>query len=90
MKIVSKLCRTLSVVLIIILLLAAVVLIVPLFSEAGGKALLYIPLLGALGSFIRTPLGIVSICAMLIALVLLRFMPSALESDKEQMNWDYN
>lgn len=90
MKIVSKLCRMLSVVLIIFLALVAVVLIVPIFSEAGGKALLYVPLLGALGSFIKTPLGIVSVCAVLIALVLLRFMPFALESDKEQMNWDYN
>lgn len=90
MKIVSKLCHILSAVLILFLALVAVILIIPVFSEAGGRALHYIPFLGALGSFVKTPLGIVSICAVLIALVVLRFMPSALESDKEEMNWDYN
>ena len=90
MKIVIKLCRMLSVMLVIFLILAAVVIIVPLLSETGGKELFYIPFLGNFGCFIRTPLGIVSVCAVLIALVVLKFVPSVLESDKEQMNWDYN
>ncbi len=90
MKVVSKLCRIFSAALIIFLAMAAVSVIVPAFSEIGDKEMFCIPFLEYLGNFVRTPLGVVIICAVLIALVLLKYMPSALEKDREEMNWDYN
>lgn len=54
------------------------------FSDVVGRKLFHVPLLGYLSIYIKTPLGIVGVCAVLIVLILLNFLPSVLEPDEKK------
>lgn len=58
------------------------------FDNVVGKEIFHIPLLGYLSIYIKTPLGIMVICGVLILLILLNFLPSILESDGKNKNKD--
>lgn len=48
------------------------------FSQIVGKELFHIPYLGYLSIYIKTPLGIMAVCGVLIVLILLNFLPSVI------------
>lgn len=54
------------------------------FSDIVGKELFHVPFLGYLTIYIKTPLGIVGVCGVMIVLILLNFLPSVFEKDEEQ------
>lgn len=54
------------------------------FSNIVGKKLFHVPLLGYLTIYIKTPLGIVGVCGVMIVLILLNFLPSVLEPEEEK------
>ena len=51
------------------------------FSSVVGREVFHVPLLGYLSIYVKTPLGIVGVCAVLIVLIILNFLPSVLVSD---------
>lgn len=54
------------------------------FPDIVGKELFHVPFLGYLTIYIKTPLGIVGVCGVMIVLILLNFLPSVFEKDEEQ------
>lgn len=54
------------------------------FSNIVGKKLFHVPLLGYLSIYIKTPLGIVGVCAVLIVLILLNFLPDILTPEEKK------
>ena len=52
------------------------------YGNVIGKVGLTIPLLGYLSMYIKTPLGIAGICAIIFVLLFLNFLPSILEKDE--------
>ena len=56
------------------------------FSEVVGKEVFHVPLLGYLSIYIKTPLGIMVVCGILVVLILLNFLPSVLSSEEEDKN----
>lgn len=54
------------------------------FSDVVGKKLFHVPLLGYLSIYIKTPLGIVGVCGVLIVLILLNFLPGILEPEEKK------
>ena len=53
------------------------------FSQVVGKMRLYVPLLGYISIYIRTPLGIAAACGVLIIVVLLTFLPEVFKKEEE-------
>ena len=53
------------------------------FSNVVGKVVFWIPLLGYLSIYIKTPLGIAVGCGILIVLILLNFLPDILTEEEE-------
>lgn len=54
------------------------------FSNVVGKELFHVPLLGYLSIYIKTPLGIVGVCAVLIVLILLNFLPEIFAPEEKK------
>lgn len=54
------------------------------FSNIVGKEVFHVPYLGYLSIYIKTPLGIVGVCAVLMVLILLNFLPSIFEPEEEK------
>lgn len=54
------------------------------YSSVVGKKLFHVPLLGYLSIYIKTPLGIVGVCGVLIILILLNFLPSIFEPEEKE------
>lgn len=54
------------------------------FSAVVGKELFHVPLLGYLTIYIRTPIGIIAVCGVLIVLILLNFLPGVLQPEEEK------
>lgn len=54
------------------------------FSDVVGKEWFHVPLLGYLSIYIKTPLGIVAVCGVLIVLILLNFLPGVLGSEEKK------
>lgn len=54
------------------------------FDGIVGKELFHVPLLGYLTIYVKTPLGIVGVCAVLIVLILLNFLPSIFEPESDK------
>lgn len=54
------------------------------FSEVIGKELFHVPLLGYLSIYIKTPLGIMAVCGVLIVLILLNFLPGVLSGEEKE------
>ena len=53
------------------------------FASVVGKVVFWIPLLGYLSIYIKTPLGIAVGCGILIVLILLNFLPDILTEEEE-------
>lgn len=53
------------------------------FSEIVGRKVFHVPYLGYLSIYIKTPLGIVGVCGVLIVLILLNFLPSVLGPEEK-------
>lgn len=54
------------------------------FSEIVGKEWFHVPLLGYLSIYIKTPVGILAVCGVLIVLILLNFLPGILGADERK------
>lgn len=54
------------------------------FNDIVGKEVFHVPYLGYLSIYIKTPLGIVGVCAVLMVLILLNFLPSIFEPEEEK------
>lgn len=54
------------------------------FSDVVGRKLFHVPFLGYLSIYIKTPLGIVGACAVLIVLILLNYLPTVFEPEEEK------
>lgn len=55
------------------------------YSEIVGKAHFSIPYLGFISMSIKTPKGIIAICAVLIAIILLTFLPEIFSPEEEEI-----
>lgn len=53
------------------------------FSQVVGKEVFHIPYLGYLSIYIKTPLGVMVVCGILIVLILLNFLPSVLAKEEK-------
>ena len=53
------------------------------FSQVVGKEVFHIPYLGYISIYIKTPLGIMVVCGILIVLILLNFLPSVLAKEEK-------
>lgn len=53
------------------------------YQQVIGKVTLTIPLLGYLSMYIRTPLGVAGICAVIFILILLNYLPEILTKEDE-------
>uniref|UniRef100_UPI004056C521 signal peptidase I n=1 Tax=Acetatifactor sp. TaxID=1872090 RepID=UPI004056C521 len=58
------------------------------YSQIVGKEVFHVPYLGYLSIYIKTPLGIVGVCAVLMVLILLNFLPSVFGADDEEKTQD--
>lgn len=54
------------------------------YSQIVGKEVFHVPYLGYLSIYIKTPLGIVGVCVVLMVLILLNFLPSVFGSEEEE------
>lgn len=54
------------------------------FDRIVGKMDFYIPYLGYISMNIRTPMGIVAICGVLVVIILLAFIPEIFSKDDEE------
>lgn len=54
------------------------------FSQIVGKEWFHAPLLGYLSMYIKTPVGIIAVCGILIVLILLNFLPGILGEDENK------
>ncbi len=54
------------------------------FSAVVGREVFHVPLLGYLTIYIRTPIGIIAVCGVLIVLILLNFLPGVLQPEEEK------
>ena len=54
------------------------------FSQVVGKELFHAPLLGYLSIYIKTPIGILAVCGILIVLILLNFLPGVLGEEEKK------
>lgn len=55
------------------------------FSNIKGRVGFHVPYLGYISIYIKTPIGILAICGIVMLLLLLNFLPDALEREKEAM-----
>lgn len=53
------------------------------FSQVVGRVEFHIPLLGYITLNIKTPVGIMSICGVLLLIIILNFVPALIDADKE-------
>lgn len=53
------------------------------FEQVIGKVDFYLPLLGYMSIYIKTPLGIVAICGVLFLMLLLNFLPDLFVDEKK-------
>lgn len=54
------------------------------YSDVIGKDWFHVPFLGYLSIYIKTPLGIMAVCGVLIVLILLNFLPGVLGSGEKE------
>lgn len=53
------------------------------YESVVGKVALHLPLLGYLSIYMKTPIGIAGICAVLMVMILLNFLPDIFAKEKE-------
>lgn len=54
------------------------------FENVVGKEWFHVPYLGYLSIYIKTPVGIIALCGVLIVLILLNFLPGIFEGGEEE------
>ena len=54
------------------------------FNRIVGKLVFSVPLLGYLSIYMKTPLGIAILCAIIFVLILLNFLPGIFENEEKE------